>query len=479
MKTKLILLPILIIAIILRFWNFSGRINMGADHSRDALVSFESARQLQLPLTGSFSSVGPITFGPWYYWILTLGNFILPTMYAPWLTIEVISLLTILIVYKIGEKLHGPLFGIIVTLLCVFSPHQIQVSASLTQHSLVGCFSSFSLLLLLYLLDGNKNKHIITLWGFIIGMAMNIHFQAVGLLALPFFYFLFTRKFTELPKFLLGLGISMIPILTFELNNHWFNTKNIIDYVLFGQYRVWTSNRWITFIGKFIPDFWSYTIGTPFILSFITLLFSIFVFIGTHFTKKKHITFSLITSLTFLTLVIMLRYYRGEKFFGYLQFFHPFIFIFTGSLIYGLFKKKILRPILVIFLIIYTYSLYKTIPTLYSNDPTNSITHDRVKLLQATFPKDTFSFYKCNRSDNDYPQALSLALYMKKIYSPSGKPIMIKNDSCSVTTTDILNNDLVVIDTNQLYKLGDKGIQTLTPNQVYEGMARWWFFEQP
>ena len=65
-----LLLIILIIGIFFRFYNTPMRYSLGDDSSRDAMVAFEDAKEFQLPLLGPFSSLGPFTFGPWYYYQL-------------------------------------------------------------------------------------------------------------------------------------------------------------------------------------------------------------------------------------------------------------------------------------------------------------------------------------------------------------------------------------------------------------------------
>src|SRR3989338_5466841 len=129
---------ILVLAVTLRFWNFPLRYGIGYDGSRDALVSFEAKSQLQLPLTGSFSSVGPITFGPWYYWYITAANFLIPTPWAPWIFISFASLAMVLTMYLIGRELKNSKLGLIMALLASFSPAQLVASVNLQQHALIG-----------------------------------------------------------------------------------------------------------------------------------------------------------------------------------------------------------------------------------------------------------------------------------------------------------------------------------------------------
>lgn len=476
---KFALIGIFLLAFILRFWHYDIRYGIGSDGSRDAIVSLESARQLQLPLTGSFSSIGPITFGPWYYYYITFSNFLIPSPWAPWMAIGLASLAMVLVMYKIGTLLLNKYFGLILSFIAAVSPAQILSSTLLQQHALIGFLSSLSIYLFLKILKANNFFRLALLWGFVLGVAVNTHFQAVGLLTLPFLLFIFSKKKKFIFPFSLGLFFSLIPILIFELNNHWFNTRNILDYIFIGQYRVWTSNRWLTFAGKFIPEFWSYIIGTPFIIGFLLMTLSAII-LPIQFMRKKLSLPLILLTISFAIQVVLLRYYRGEKFFGYLQFFHPFLFIFTGYLIF-LFLKRFNSLILSIFVLILYVSL--VFPNTLKNlkpDEFNQQTKRRLDTLINLYPSSKFSTYECKKVyDTDRIQGLLLFLYMEKLYDEKGVKIAINNPSCNFENGKILNNDLVDISSLEDKQISAQGLAQLTPLQIYSGTARWWFKEQP
>lgn len=472
-----LLLLIYVSAFLLRFWHYENRYNLEQDHSRDAIVAFESARQFQLPLTGSFSSIGPITFGPWYYWLITLSNFVIPSMWAPWAFITLSSLATVLVMYRVGIALKNAYFGLVLALIAAFSPHQVEAASSLTQHSLVGLLSAIAVYILIRLVHREQNTGISLLWGFVIGVAINVHFQAVGLLALPFFFFILSKNRKFMIPFAAGLIISMTPILLFELNNHWFNTRNIIDYVLVGQYRVWTSNRWLTFAFVFIPSFWSFATGLPSILSIIVLLMAAMYFvIGV--LKKKLSKSLIILFLAFLVKLVILRYYRGEKFFGYLQFFHPYVFIFSGLIFYSILER--LKKNYRVFIVIAVYIALVLPNTLkvISPDPMNALSTPRLRLLTEYYPGKKFAVYGCKMETVDKYQALTALFYMHKIYDPKGIKITVESP-CNYKEGILLQNKIIDVTQYSDEALAKMYLYQLSPDNVYEGMARWWFKEQP
>lgn len=476
---KFLLVVILISAFVLRFWQYDLRYGIGYDGSRDAIVSFESARQFQLPLTGSFSSIGPITFGPWYYYYITFANFLIPSIWAPWMAIGLASLAMVLVLYKIGTLLINPTFGILLAFISAISPAQISASTALQQHALIGLLSSLLLYLFIKVSSKNESREISVLWGFLAGIAINTHFQSTGLLTLPIIYFLFAKKKKFILYFLLGFFISMIPILIFELNNHWFNTKNIIDYIFIGQYRVWTSNRWLTFVGKFWPEFWSYTTGLPIVVS-IVIMFTAGLLLFKKFIQKKVSLAFILINLSFIIQIILLRYYRGEKFFGYLQFFHPFLFIYTGYILYSIMKRANNLLFSALFMLLYLFLVIPNSLSYLKPDEFNLETRKRLDFLVSKYPQAKFSTFECkNMYERHRIQGLLLLLYMNKLYSPQGEKITIYNPTCNYSKTTPVDLDIVDITSFTDKELANGKFEEITPESVYTETARWWFKEQP
>lgn len=476
---KLLLIIIFLIALLLRFWQNDLRYGIGYDGSRDAIVAFESARQFQLPLTGSFSSIGPITFGPWYYYYITFASIVIPSIWAPWIAIGLASLFMVIIMYKIGCLLISPSFGLLLAFISSISPAQISASTPLQQHALIGLLSSLVIYLFLKVITGNKNGKLPLLWGFLTGVSINTHFQATGLLTLPAILFLFSKKKKFIFAFSLGLLLSMIPILTFELNNHWFNTRNILDYFFIGQYRIWTSNRWLTFLFKFWPEFWSYATGLPILIS-STMMFTSALLLLVKLIKRKLSLQWILLGVSFVIQLTLLRYYRGEKYFGYLQFFHPFIFIYTGYFLYSLCRKLRKNILIAGAVALYLFFALPNSIEFLKPDEFNLETRQRVNFLTANYPNSKFSTFECKKtSDTVRIQGLLLLLYMNKLYDPNGVKIAIHNPFCLYGINKTQNYGLINIDNLSKESTTSSGLVQMTPEGIFDGTARWWFKEQP
>ena len=258
-----IFLGILLLGAFLRFYNYPYRYSLGEETIRDAVIGIEGARQLQFPLTGSFSSLGPFTFGPWYAYQLIIFYLLIPFVYSPWIYLSIISVVYIFIMYKIGKILSGKIFALVLAFLAAISPAQIISATHLTSHNNTNLFAVLSIWIFLILLTKNKSKWWSFLLGFIIGIGMNLHFQMSGLLILPLTLLIYKRKLLNFVCSGLGVIVSFIPMIIFEMNNHWFTTRNIFFYLTEGKNAIYVPNRWLFYVRDFWPSFWSDALGVP------------------------------------------------------------------------------------------------------------------------------------------------------------------------------------------------------------------------
>ncbi len=499
-KIFLILLFIIFaVGLFVRFYNYPQRISIDADSSRDASVAWSGAKNLQLPLTGPFISIAPVTTGPWYWWQLIMATIIIPSKFAPWLYLGILSSVLILIAYKIGSQLEGKVFGLILSLIVALAPQQILTAHWLTNPSIVGFFSSLVVLFFLMIARGKRYLFLGVLFGLFLGMAVNVHYQSAGLVTLLLFLLVLSRKNNRI--FLVALltfSLTFIPLLFFELNNHWYNTRNLLEYLRVGQYRIWTSMRWLTYLSDFWPNFWTFAIGgSRWTSSFFIIATA--VLMGWRFLKKTLSKELLLLGISFLIQVTMIRYYRGEKFFGYLQFFHPFIFIFTGYVLYSFFhlKPKPLIGVLAIF--IYSFFVFPSVRETISQkaglipESTKRINY----ILQQT-KGEKYTLYRCGGFDPNHGRALYLlsnienrleensknkiGYYHGNCYFPETVETQrakiageaVKYEDFFPTSGDLIN----LSQASQAAILQAKWVP-LNADEEYKSAARWWFLEQP
>lgn len=473
-------------AAILRFYNFPYRYNLGIETVRDAVIGVVGARQLQAPLIGSFSSLGPFTFGPWYAYQLIIFTIIFPYSYSPWIYLSIIAVIYVLLMYKIGEALGGKTFGLVLCILATFSPAAVISATHLTSHNNTNLFAALSILIFLKLL---RNK-VSYWWGFALGLAigigMNLHFQMSGLLILPLILIFYNRKkYFYFVSAAVGVFVAFIPLLFFELSNHWFNTRNLIYYIMYGKNAVYVPNRWPFYLRDFWPAFWADSLGTPVWVAGLIICLFLAVLIWSYYKKKITLPMSLII-VAFVFNFILLRYYWGPRFFGYLNFLRPFVFIFTTFTILSLKKIKFGKYLILIPL---AALIILAMPRNFSEMQTDQFTiamYKGVGDIEKAYPTKKFVLYTCSKTvqaaNEQTSYSLLFLLDLEHKLDKNGLKVGLKND-CEFPkgTKYPLLSSLGVYDFSKASEkeLSDAGWNSITFDKIYEAHARWWFKQEP
>lgn len=484
-----IFLGILLLGTFLRFYNYPYRYSLGEETIRDAVIGIEGARELQFPLTGSFSSLGPFTFGPWYAYQLIIFYLVFPFVYSPWIYLSIISVVYIFIMYKIGKILGKNIFALVLAFLAAISPAQIISATHLTSHNNTNLFAVLSIWIFLILLAKNKSKWRSLLLGFIIGIGMNLHFQMSGLLILPLILLAYKRKFLDFIYSGIGVIISFIPMLIFEMNNHWFTTKNIFFYLTAGKNAIYVPNRWLFYVRDFWPAFWSDALGVPVWFGNLIIILSL-IFVA-RLTYKRKISRSLILLISaFLLNFILLRYYWGPRFFGYLNFLRPFVFIFTTFAIINLKYKKVYIGLILLPLIM-LFSYQRVISELEQDSYSETI-NNGVIALEQKYPNEKFTLYTCGKKYTESYNASTFSilffLELKNKISNNGVKIAVENDCEFPKKNELIKKEAYPLLSNIGIRdfssasnsaILEAGWKTLTFARMYDQYARWWFKLQP
>jgi len=422
-----VLFPIILIAIALRFWNFQHRLILFSDSARDSLLGLEAVRYHKLPLTGSFSSAGPFVFGPvFYYFIMFFYALLQQFIFGPWYGVALLSTLLVVILATCAMKIGGRLAGIITALLTAVSPAQVFRSAALTQHSLVGISTGLVLLMTIYYA---KNKK--TSWAFLLGVfagiAASLHYQAIALLFIGAIVLIVQhgvwRRIRDSIAYFFGVILPFAPLLYWDYQQQFANLRNLLDYVLIGQYRIFVSRRWLTFITTFIPETWGGVIGGNRIFGILLIFLVAYTCIG--LVRKKRFPFVLLWILIMLTVqLITMRYYHGELFEGYLIVLHPFILFLSGLGISESIRQKSWGVISVVFLFtIVVNSLRSDFAILAWDKNTVVPVEQTIGKIKNSLGNQMVLPYDAQYNSSEFSYALSYMLEQKQMISEKGIPV--------------------------------------------------------
>ncbi len=482
-KYTVVLVIFLIFGAYLRFHHYNQRVSYGWESARDFIVSKVASKDLQLPLTGPWASIGPLTIGPWYWYYLIVSQLLIPSVYAPWIGVGIASLLTVFLMYKIGGILQDQNLGLILGFLTTISPNSIDNSLVLTNPSLVVFLTSLVILFFVKIIKGEENKLIYIIFGWLIGITLFTHYQGAGLLTL-LLLFLIIKGIKEIIWPFLGLFISGLPMLAFDLNNHWFNLRGVYDFLFHTQYQLWTSMRWLTFVFDFFPKVWQFFLGGSKFLSLILMFLSVFLILNYLIRKRINKSLLLLT-INFGIQVVIIRYWRGERYFGWMQFFSPFVFIYVGLLFYEFFKlisKKHLFALIIIFIPIWLFITKNSLnQSLLTDRDFSAVELKKIISELKSEGYEQIDLYYCEKDLDNNKDSVLLSFIVKKIYDKGSDKILgIYSKNCDFKNKeDQLKAGMFVDLSSDRENLESVGWVAARPQAIYDNYVKWWYREKP
>lgn len=351
------ILIILLTAIFWRFANFPNRWTLNQDQARDAIIALEAINKHELPLIGPPSSAGPFSFGPFYYWIIIFFTAI-PTINSPWIGFTLLSVATTIIFFFLGYSYGGKSFGFFLGIIASFCTAQIFNAPDMLNPMPIAFSTTLTFLLLIKLIDKNKPKYAFWL-GLIVGISINFHYQALGLIVLfPFAavinnFISWQIKIKVIVLNFLGFLIAFLPLLYFNFTVHNRLFTKFTEFAIGDKSRFGSNYNLLSDVLVFWPKLWGGVLsGIPLLGYFYILIFIlalIFTINKKIFLKKSF----LIISLTMLSQILILFLYKGIRMPVYLIVFQPFFIFFTGWSVwvfYKLYKPAGLVLILILLL---------------------------------------------------------------------------------------------------------------------------------
>ncbi len=475
----LLFIAILVVAVFFRFYNTPSRYGFDYDPTRDALIIDYSAKTLQLPLIGPPSGIGPFAFGPWYYYQLILFKIVFPLDYAPWIYIGIASTLSVFVMYRIGLLLGGKTLGLLLAAFSALSPAETGQIRALSNPTLIPLHAALVIWLFVKFIKGSPPLWMAFLWGLILGVGLNNHYQMLGLLPFPIILFIYKkdRRWMRIVTFIAGMSISFIPLLFFNLLHGWSTLRGRIFYVTQGKNALYFPNRWLYYIFNFWPAFWSYVLGVPEKLGSILMLFSGAIILYLFVKRKLQIAYIFIVSVLGINF-LLLRNFPIRLEYYYLLYLHPVIFIIFGLAILRILNFKTGRYIaLLILAVIFTGMFSQSIERLATREDQAQFKKEANTIIK-NFPDKKFVLYECSSSQRNRVRGVIFFLNNYKKIREDGVKIAYPSDKCpfpvnrGLVITGLQGVDAVNIShisDDLLYKFGWKMV---TPKSIFTQLSR-------
>mgnify|MGYP001592502693 CR=1 FL=1 len=193
-------------------------------------------------------------------------------------------------------------------------------------------------------------------------------------------------------------------------------------------------------------------------------------------------------------LIYSLDLFRPLRFFGYLNFLRPFVFIFTGYVFFTIYKtihKK--YALLVIVAVLTVIILPKSVKHL-DIDPFSIEMIRRVQAIETKHPDKKFKIYGCKGVLSGWhtstTKSLTFLLESKSKFSDSGIKLGVYDPDCKYSSLESLTNDgkkySLIANTGVIDFSGatdswlkENGWIPISFQSISDEITRWWFKEQP
>ena len=478
------ILFIALLAGLLRFYNYENRWGLAYDQAHDVLVARYALSAHKIPLFGPFSSAGPFQTGGEWYWFIMAGVALSPnTVIAPWVFLTLISVVFVILLALLARELEGRHFAIFIGIFAAVSTAQIAQSVNLTNQSPLAIVSLFAIWSAIRYAKYQHKKYLFFL-GFTVSLASSIHLQGVSLLLLVLMTLIFSARPSRKGILLLLVGIllPLLPVLIVEIQNNFFNSRNMVQYYLYDQYKISLDvlgRRWLTYAGIFWPNAWAHVIGGQKIVGYI-IITSLSIIVVYNFLKKSINKEWYILIASFSTMVVLLRYVRTPLFDSYIVFLHPFIIMLTGWVVYSLYKiNKSLGMIALVVLLVGS-SKENIIQINSEGNYTSMYVQAWKKTLLTKFPNEKFALYDFEHKTVDKSLPLVLFLDSDSQTDDDGMKIglLIEANKLRLKRTVINGNEgghqIVNLNSSTSAQLENEGWVFVNPSAIYKSTEEWY-----
>ncbi len=370
----ILLTLIVIIACIVRFWNIGGSLMFLGDQGRDALIVSHLILDKDLVFVGPVTSVGNMYLGPFYYYFMAPFLFLsYPSPVGPAVGVAIVSILTIIILYKFIERLFGTPEALIVSIIFGFSSTIVSYSRFSWNPNLAPFFSVL-LLIGLFKVVAEKQYKYWLLVGLSVAALLQLHYVTllvVPVIGLVWLYSLkdliTTKKVAKNISWSIAAAgvvlLSFFPLFLFDLKHDWLNTKAFLDMFLSGNFqesgpvfaKIQTVLRETH--GRGMHIFFETIIGKyrdlNSALYWLTLIGTAGMIIR---SKGKKKSFLILVSLFIIVAIFGLSFYTGTVFDHYILYLLPMASILLGLILavfwrWGAIGKAVVSLALISFLV--------------------------------------------------------------------------------------------------------------------------------
>lgn len=346
----LIFITLILTAIFFRFWLIRDYVVFLGDEGRDMIVMRNMIKDMRPTFLGPTASVGGFYLGPIYYWMATpfLAAFNFDPV-GPAYMVAIFGVATVFLLYKFLKETVGFWPAILASFLYATAPLIVRYSRSSWNPNPLPFFALL-LIYFVYLGITKKEMKFFLFAGICFGIAIQLHYLAILLIAIAALIILVSTNWRKWPKIIVssitGSLISFSPFLIFEAKHGFPNFQTIREFVTRGTtigYKT-TNFIWlISNVGNIFLEEMSKLKGTQItkLVFWILTLGGLFGLIK-NWQNEKKLIFS-VALIWFLGGLAGIRFYTGQVFDYYFGFMFPAPFLLFGVVLSLVWNKLIFK----------------------------------------------------------------------------------------------------------------------------------------
>lgn len=303
-----------------RFFYAANVVNFTQDQARDVVLMDQFRQEKKLFVNyGPKASVGNFYLAPFYYQLhyfisFFTGNHPLTMHYVTTFVESFTPFVLLLILARFFDKKSS----YVAATLFAFSPLVTIFATFAWNPNMIPFLSTLSLYLLLRY-DAEKKWWQVVGGTLFIALAVHLHYQAVVLLPFLAFYFVFVGRKLHLWRHLLLAiilaSVTMLPYFLGELANNWQNTRQIVAFFTSEHSKYFDRVSKPEFVLTFIPQFFERiffkeSFGWMKVIVGRLVFFAGFFLLFIKALKNKKL---LLVLIYFISILIMMRVYKGDK----------------------------------------------------------------------------------------------------------------------------------------------------------------------
>jgi len=381
-KECILLVLILLIGAVLRFYQIRGHATFLGDEGRDALIVRDMIVNHKFTLLGPTISFGNLYLGPIYYYLMLIPLWLSQLdPVGPAIMVGAFGVAAIFMIWLVAKKFFGTTAALTSSSLYAVSPLIINHTRSSWNPNPV---PFFALLAVYGLYQSIKYKS--KIWFFVLGACLGImlqlHYMTLVFLISVVIIFLILRPKLKLTSYLCGIAglvLMLAPQAAFELRHNFINVKAAVDLLqgtgeFTGLARVGLDRMsplsifQRLFAHILVPDI-------PWLGILIGITTGIVVLVSIVLNNKSHSkNLGLILLFLWSVLgVVGVSLYKGTMNDHYLGFLFPAPFLLIGFVSESAWKHRRLRPVIILIIIILSIINLKQTNIFKRQGPNNQI----------------------------------------------------------------------------------------------------------